>query len=155
MPSKEDCYLAVFMTENSSQEIGCHNKGIGDGQRLAASRPIFWLFNTVFWFSIGDILRVIFVRILLRWEMSFLTHSPLQSFSIGLTGVSRTHFASHRQAGSSAPITSRTRFLSKGKSPTAVQQSLRCCIVTNLVAAMLMKMRVRTHKEGFKPRVGA
>ena len=76
MPSKEDCYLAVFMTENSSQEIGCHNKGIGDGQRLAASRHIFRLFNTVFWFSIGDILRVIFVRILLRWEMTFLTHSP-------------------------------------------------------------------------------
>ena len=66
VPSKEDCYLAVFMTENSSQEIGCHNKGIGDGQRSAASRPIFRLFSTVFWFSIGDILRVIFVRILLR-----------------------------------------------------------------------------------------
>ena len=74
MLSKEYCYLVVFMTEDRSREIGCHNIGTGDWQSLTASRPIFRLFSTVFWFRIGDILRFIFVRILLRWEMAFLTH---------------------------------------------------------------------------------
>ncbi len=41
----------------------------------------------MFWFSIGDILRIIFVRILLRWRMTFLTHSPCRASGVRVIEV--------------------------------------------------------------------
>lgn len=54
-----------------------------------------------------------------------------------------------------APIASKTRFSFRGKSPTISQHRLRCSTVTSLDAVRLIRMRVRTHKEGFNPRVAA
>ncbi len=82
------------MTENCSQESTVRISAFEDWQNLTTSRPIFRYFSTVFWYSIGDVLRVICEN-LAKVGNDVSESLTLQSFSIGLADVSRTHFASH------------------------------------------------------------